>query len=129
MTATQKVYDVLKAAAGVIALVPAARIKPAGDWQNLAKPYIVHFPVPGTEPTRTHDGPKALRFQRYQLSLFAADEGSVQAIATAVIAALDGYYDDDVSLIMLRNSFSMGYDTDLKVAQYVVEVELAGALT
>lgn len=129
MTATQKVYALLSAAAGVTALVPAARIKASGDWQNLGKPYIVHFPV-SAEPTRTYDGLKALRFVRHQVSIFADSEGSALAIAAAVVAALDGQTDDDVSLVALMNGpYSLGYDTDLKVSHVMVEFELAGALT
>lgn len=128
MTATQKIYALLSAAAGVTALVPAARIKPAGDWQNLAKPYIVHFPV-STERTRCYDGPKDLRFVRHQVSIFADNESSAETIAAAVIDALDGHYDSDVSLISLENSYSLGYDTDLKVAHYAVDFTIAGALT
>lgn len=128
MTATQKIYAVLSAATGVTALVPAARIKPAGDWQNLAKPYIVQFPVTA-EFTRTYDGPKALRFTRHQVSIFADLQSTAETIAAAVLAALDGYNDADVSLIAAQNAFAAGYDTDLKVAHYVVEFEIAGAVT
>jgi hypothetical protein len=128
MTATQKIYALLSADAGVTALVPAARIKPAGDWQNLAKPYIVHFPVTA-EFTRTYDGPQALRFTRHQVSIFADLESTAEGIAEAVVTALDGHYDEDVSLMAAQSSFSAGYDTDLKVAHYVVEFEIAGALT
>jgi hypothetical protein len=128
MTATQKIYALLSADAGVIALVPASKIKPAGDWQNLGTPYIVHFPV-STEATRTYDGPQALRFVRHQVSIFAGSEGSAETIAAAVVDALDGHYDADVSLIALQNLYSLGYDTDLKVAHVAVDFTLAGGLT
>jgi hypothetical protein len=128
MTATQKIYALLSAAAGVTTLVPAARIKPTGDWQNLGRPYIVHFPV-STEPTRTYDGPQPLRFVRHQVSIFADNESSAETIAAAVVDALDGHYDADVSLIALQNLYSLGYDTDLKVAHVAVDFTIAGALT
>lgn len=128
MTATQKVYALLSASAGVTALVPATRIKPPGDWQNLAKPYVVHFPV-ATEPTRTYVGPVPMRFVRHQVSIFAADEGSAETIAAAVITELDGHFDTDVGLIALMDSYSLGFDTDLKVAHVAVDFTLTGDLT
>jgi hypothetical protein len=129
MTATQKIYALLSADATLTALVPASRIKPQGDWQNLAQGYIVHFPVSAL-PTRCYDGLKALRFVRHQVSVFAANESAALAIAAAVVDALDGTHDADVSLIALQNGpYSLGYDTDLKVAHVMVEFELAGALT
>lgn len=130
MTAEEKVYAVLAAAAGVTALVPASRIKVPGDHQNLAKPYLVHFPVAG-DTTQCHDGPKALRlWNNYQVSVYAADYSSARILADAVVAALDGYRDADTDRIALAYApVSLGYDTDLKVAHIALDFEIAGGLT
>jgi len=130
MTAEEKIYAVLSANAGVTALVPASRIKVTGDYQNLAKPYLVHFPVAG-ETIQTHQGMAALRlWQNYQVSVYASDYGSARRIADAVVAALDNYRDTDTDRIALAYPpVSLGFDTDLKVAHIALDFEVAGALT
>lgn len=93
MTIDQKTYSLLSAAAGVIAIAPASRIKPQGDWQNLTRPYIVHFPV-GPYTTRMHSGRAPLTEWVYQVSCFAEAYSAARALADAVKAALDGVHDD-----------------------------------
>lgn len=90
MTVEEKAQAVLAAAAGVTALVPAARIRVPGDWQNLAAPYIIHYPVSVT-PTRSHEGLEALEvYDFYQVSVYAATFSAARAIERAVRSALDG---------------------------------------
>jgi hypothetical protein len=129
MTAEEKVFAILRDNSGVVALVPAARIKVPGDWQGLAKPYIVHFPV-AAEATDCHDGPKEFRiWHSYQVSVFGATYSEAKAAAVAVEAALNGYSDEVTDRIsLLRPAMSLGYDTDLKAAHIVLDFEIAGAL-
>lgn len=92
MTIEEKVYALLAAAAGVTALVPAARIRPPGNWQNLALPYVVHFPL-APDPTETHEGRQPLTGWTYQVSCFADLYSHARAVGIAVRDALEGYHD------------------------------------
>lgn len=129
MSAEEKVFAILGGDAGVTDLVPVERIKVPGDWQGLARPYIVHLPV-AAEPVACHDGPKALRIWRfYQVSVYGATYSEAKAVAIAVEAALDGYSDDATDRIALaRPALSLGYDTDLKAMHIVLDFEIAGDL-
>lgn len=129
MTPEEKVYGILLSDAAVTALVPRDRILPPGDWQEIQKPYIVHFPVAG-ETTQCHDGPQALNlWSFYQVSVFAATYSEARQIATVVRASLDGYCDEDTDRIALAHPpIPQAYDTDLKVAHVVLDFEIAGAL-
>lgn len=90
MTIEENTYALLSAGASVIALVPASRIKPPGNWQNLPLPYIVHFPV-AADPLYTHSGRAPLtEWPFYQVSCFGASYSSARAVATAAIATLNG---------------------------------------
>ena len=130
MTCEDKLYALLTANAALVAAVPAARIKPPGDWQALARPYIVHQPIAG-ETTWCEDGPKALRIWRYyQVIVYAASHSEARRIADLVVTALDGHYDADVDKIALTHPpMSLGYDTDRKVSMIALDFEVAGALT
>lgn len=89
MTVNEKVQAVLTAATGVTALVPADRIKPPGNWQSMASPYIVHFPVT-FEPLHVYGSLSDKGKWLYQVSVFAASASSARAVADAVRTALDG---------------------------------------
>ncbi len=132
MTVEEKVYALLSAAAAVTVQVPAARIKPPGDWQDLARPYIVHAPINGAgETVHTHDGGlQALRIWHfYCIEIYAQTTSQARAIAELVIAALDGHSDSDVDRIALASPpYLHAYDTDRKVAQVSLDFEIGGAL-
>lgn len=88
MTVEEATYAALSAAGAVTALVPASRIKVRGNWQNLAAPYIIHFPV-SADPIHTHEGRAALTgWPFYQVSIFATTYSQARAIAQAVVTAL-----------------------------------------
>ena len=116
--------------AGITSLVPAARIKVQGDWQNLALPYIMHFPV-GVQPIHTHtEGLAALRLWRfYQISIFALTYSEAIGIRDALIAGLDGYKDSDVNRIAYRGIGSSDFDTDRKIQHVALNFEVSGTLT
>lgn len=88
-TVETEVYDTLRAASGVTSLCPADRIKPPGNWQNLARPYIIHFPV-ALRQSRTHGGLNGRIWDSYQVSVFADDYADGRSLSDAVVAALDG---------------------------------------
>jgi hypothetical protein len=90
MTITENMYTVLAGISAITALVPATRILPPGPWQNVARPYIVHFPV-SLVPTITHSGQQELRiWDFYQISVFADTFAQGDAVADAIIRNLPG---------------------------------------
>ena len=90
MTIEEKAQAVLVAATSVTSLVPAKRIRPTGDWQGLAAPYIIHYPV-SESPTRCHGGLQGLEiYDFYQVSVYARTLSAARAIQYAVRVALDG---------------------------------------
>lgn len=134
MTIEEQIEAILSAAAGVTSLRPAPRIKVPGDWQNLPKPYIVHFPVSMT-PTRCHDGLKALQvWDFYQVSIFADLYSAGTALTRAVKAALDGKHQigspvsDGIDVQLLPSPWYMGMDPETKTHQFVLNFRIAEAL-
>lgn len=90
MTIEEKVQQLLLAASGVTGAV-ADRIKPRGDWQNLNRPYIVHFPV-STNPTYTHEARAQLTEWNYQVSCYADSYSTARSLSQAVVSALSGQH-------------------------------------
>lgn len=125
MVVEEKIQALLVGAAGVTALVPAARIKMPGDWQDLPRPYIVHGPV-SIHPTYTHEGLIDLRdWEFYQVSCFADKVYSdAKRIAVAVRAALGSYVGADGTQIFWRNEVRQPFEADLRIQQIVVEFEV-----
>jgi hypothetical protein len=125
MTIEEKVKELLTAASAVTDSVPADRIKPPGDWQALARPYIVHFPV-APAPDYTHQGRAALtQWPSYQASVFAADYATARAIAVAVVNALLASSDPK---FFWRGQTALPYETDTKVQHIALDFEVWEAL-
>jgi len=125
-TVETEVYDILRAASGVTSRCPATRIKTPGPNQNLALPYIVHFPV-AERPTRTHGGLAALRiWDSYQVSVFSADYATGRALADAVRTAMDGVTSTGVH-IQFRGTLHL-YEDETQVNHFVLEFFIAEAL-
>ena len=93
MTVREKIQAVLEAAGGVTAFVPTNRIRVPGSWQNLARPYIIHFAA-AVDPTHTHGGLAQGKGWSYQVSVFADSYSTGDTIARAVVTALDGVHAD-----------------------------------
>lgn len=112
MTVEEKVQSILAAHSAVTTLCPASRITVPGAWQNIQRPYIVHFPV-SQSVTHTHtDGLIAMRvWDYYQVSCIAASYSGARTLANAVVTALDGHHDDLTALFQSEFSFSEP-DTD-----------------
>lgn len=92
MTVEEQVYAILSAASGVTSLCPATRILVPGAWQNLVRPYVLHFPVAVT-PIRSMDSLQAMAiWDYYQVSCVADTYSAARTLARAVIAALDGVH-------------------------------------
>lgn len=112
MTITEKLFSILSGSATLTALVPAARIKPPGAWQNLVRPYIVQVPI-AIEPTNTNEGLKALRVWTYQISVFADTFSNGEAVAVAVKELLGNYRQDGVISYWRAGVWYLGLDPDV----------------
>jgi hypothetical protein len=130
MTVEAKMYAIMSTAAGITALVPAARIKPPGAWQNLTRPYLVHFPV-AVDLIHTHYGLAELRMWRfYQIDIFADTYGNAIEIRDALVLALDGYKDAEVNRIAYQGAGGAGdFDTDLGIQHLALNFEVTGGMT
>ena len=123
-------YSVLSGAVGVTALVPASRIKPPGDWQNLARPYITYRPIT-FDPTYVHNHETAELINHYpnfQINIVADTYASAMAVSDAVKAAirgtangLHGSWD-----YKLRQLLPLPFDTDLKIQEIAHDYEVWG---
>ena len=124
MNVQEKVTEVLRAASGITALMPASRIKPPGNQQGMSLPYIVHFPVT-VETLQTHDtGLINLKKWLYQISCFGASYSAAKAVAAAVVMALGNYRGPG----NINNHYSaertMPFEADVRVQQVVLEFEI-----
>jgi hypothetical protein len=124
MTIEEKVYALLSTTGAVTAIVPASRIKPPGNWQNLARPYIVHFPVALTT-NYTHGGRAALNGWPYQVSCFADSYSAARALAAAVASALQGNHDG--CQFFVRGQTPL-FDAEVLVHHIAIDFEVFEAL-
>jgi hypothetical protein len=67
-------------------LVPVSRIKGAGAHQNLARPYVIHQPLPAT-PLHIHGALVAMKRQ-HQVSIVGVSLEEVEEIAAALRAGM-----------------------------------------
>jgi hypothetical protein len=127
VTLVEKVLAVLSAAPSVTTLVPAARIKPPGDWQDLALPYIVHFPV-GVSPTQLLASRAALtEWPFYQISIFAASYSAADAIAVAIRDLLGNANSDGVQF-MWTGQRALPFEEDVRIQQIAMDFQIWEAL-
>lgn len=127
MTVEEKVYSVLSANAALVALVPAAKIKVPGDWQNLTRPYIVHFPV-SQQPIYTHEALQALRiWDFYQTSAVADSYSSGRAIADLIRSALTGVH-GGVHCFLQSGPMYVGRNDETGCEEFALNWRIAEAL-
>ena len=128
MPIEETVYSVLTAAAGVTALVPVNRIKPPGDWQYLARPYIIHKPVT-FDPTHVHNHETTAlinHYPNYQMNIVADSYASARAVSNAVKTAIRGTTNGNHSgtQFFLRNEIPLDFDTDRKIIEIALDFEV-----
>jgi hypothetical protein len=124
MSVETDIQDILEAAAAVTALCPASRIRVPGDWQNLTRPYVIHFPV-GTAPQRTHAGLQVLcLWDPYQISVFADTYSAGRALADVIRIALDGAHASGVNAQWER-MFPAPSDPDTTISHIISEFRVA----
>lgn len=124
----EQMYTILSSKSAITSLVPASRIKVPGAWQNLTRPYIVHFPVSG-EPIDQYDGRAALITWEYQISVFADSYSTGNAVARAVRDAItNGVQSGDVVIMWQAGPWYIGRDDQMNVEHFALSFRVAEAL-
>ena len=91
MTVEEKVFALWGADATAIALVPAARFKPGGIYQNLTIPYVLHWPIVNTRRRTLAEGAaNSIEIGTRQFSIYAASMSSAEDIRRKLIDVFDG---------------------------------------
>ena len=126
----QQVYTILAATAAVTSLVPASRIKTPGNWQNMARPYVVHNPVSPEPIPLMNNTMAAMRiWEYYQISVYADSYSSGNEIARAIRDALtSGVQMGDVVFMLQPGSWYIGRDDLINVEHFAVDFRVAEAL-
>jgi len=107
----EQIYTILSGISALTALVPAARIKVPGDWQNLTRPYIVHFPV-SPAPVHVHDD-SAIQpgiWDFYQVSVFSSTYSEGRAIIDVLIENFRDNLTGGVTALLQPGSFYQGHE-------------------
>lgn len=125
----EQMYTIMSGIGAITALVPASRIKPPGNWQNLTRPYIEHFPV-SIDPTVIHGGLAALRiWDFYQISVYADSYSSGDAVARAIRDSLTvGVQSGEVTVLFQNSPWYIGRDDEMNVEHFALNFRVAEAL-
>jgi hypothetical protein len=92
MTLDEKIYALWIADVTATALVPADRFKPPGNYQNIAAPYVVFYPIFMT-PFDTTASANSIEKGTYQFSIYASSYSQCDTIRRKLLAVLDGNQD------------------------------------
>lgn len=91
MTAAEKIFALWSADATATALVPAARFKYAGPYQNITAPYVIYSPITVQRYRTISEGAtNALEYGIWQFSIFSASASGADDIRRKLITVLDG---------------------------------------
>lgn len=130
MTIEEQVLTILSGFSAVTSLVPASRIKVPGNWQNLQRPYIVHFPV-SPDARHVHDDgliqPGIWDF--YQISVYADTYSQGRAVVKAIIANFRGQLAGGVTAFLQPGAFYMGRDDQMNVEHFALNFRVAAGLS
>ena len=89
MTLDEKIFALWSADATATALVPAGRFKPPGNYQNIAAPYVVFYPI-FMQPYDVLASANGIERGTYQFSIYAAEYSTADTIRRKLLAVLDG---------------------------------------
>lgn len=129
MTIEEKIQALLEASlpaygSPVAELCAVDHIHTPGDWQGLARPYVVHFPV-SPSPSYTHDGLSALREWTYQVSAFTATYAAGRELADAIRDTLTGNHD---GVQIFWNGGSCLFEHDTRIHHFAMTFSVHEAL-
>lgn len=129
MTIEEKVLAIWSADGTATALVPAARFKVPGDWQNMALPYVIQYPV-AESAIHAHDNRAAYQplrtWEFYQLSVIAASYSSAKAVAEKIKSVFNGNIDG--VQFFYRGQRFVGRDDVTQAEHIAVDFRIAEAL-
>ena len=117
-----KVQAVLIADAGVVSLVPAAKIKTGFIGQGFGAPSIGHQAITNQD-TRMSENRAGVQEWEYQISCFGATYSSAQAIARAVQVLFNDYKSVDLQVTHSTLGPHLRQD-DLRISQIPVLLTL-----
>lgn len=125
----EQVYTILSGVSAITSLVPAARIKVPGSWQDLARPYIIHFPV-SAAPFHVHDGSLIQPgiWDWYQISVFSNSYSEGRAVCDAIIDNFRGCMTGGVTAFLKHGKFYQGRDSELNVEHFSLNYRIAEGL-
>jgi hypothetical protein len=132
VTASEAIYALLAASlpaygAPPVEVVAVENIKPPGAWQNLALPYVIHFPV-SEDPMHAHGSLVAGRSWLYQVSVFASSLGSCETVANAVRAILGHVHTSAGVRIHYADSRYLGREDETGVHHWAMTFRVTEAL-
>jgi hypothetical protein len=115
----EQVFTILCGIPPLVDLVPTSRIKVPGDWQNLARPYIVHFPV-SPVPSHVHDDsliqPGIWDF--YQVSVVSDSYSQGREVVDLLIENFRGNLPGGVTAFLRPGAFYIGSE---KIGDRLIE--------
>ena len=114
-------------------LVAAASIKVPGHYQNIALPYVIHFPV-SESPNQLHGSLADIRMWTYQVSIFGSSFEQCADIAAALRSVIGHCVTDDGMNVQYENGRYLGRDEATADSNYagvhhwVMEFQVAESL-
>lgn len=130
MTIEEKMLAVWSADAAATALVPAARFKPPGNWQDLDRPYIIQYPIVETA-NHAHDNGAAVGplriWEYYQLSVIADSYSTAKTVAEKIRTVFNG--NSDGVQFFYRGQRFVGRDDVTLTEHIAVDFRIAEALS
>ena len=130
MTIDEKILAIWTADATATALVPASRFKVPGNWEDLARPYVIQYPI-SEKAFHAHNNSGAIQTLRiweiYQLSVIADSYSSALAIAEKIRTVFNGNF-SGVQFFYLGQRW-IGQDQVVGTEHIAVEFKIAETLT
>ena len=112
-----------------ISSVPASRIRTPGDWQEMARPNIVHGLVTEGGDEHVHGGIVTAKIHDfYQVSVYADSRSSAITVAEEVRAALNGYTAAELQLVKHLGT-APAFDPEIKIFHWAMNFMIAETLS
>lgn len=130
MTIEEKLAAIWAADSSAIALVPQARFKPPGNYQNIARPYVIMYPV-GETSTHVHNSAGAIQKLRiwevFQLSVIADSYITGKAVAEKIRSVFAGNITG--TQFFYKGQRWVGRDERVNAEHIAVDLRIAEVLT
>jgi len=121
MTVEQAVQTALAASGALTALIPAARIRIAGDHVQLDDPYLIHGPSRERSQAYLGGGYASLRGFDYSVSVFARALSLANQAAEAARSALASIGSGAIAII---EGSTRSYEPETRLYQITIEARV-----